>query len=236
MNHGAVERNNQSQTTSYGNTFQEQGSTNPVPCWRKLFELSFSGENLLQNVDKIVRESLVSFSDAFVDNYSKGRYKEGVINHIKSLRLQIFKVLLEKIGYTNGKTLLPRERTVKEMVEDIYVICTCIVEGSIKPDLLNVFNSKKDDDSYLYDVINTLQEQNKSVNNVVNSLATNVKLLNQKMTDLIRTNSDLSEKVEKMKNEIGQRNLPAFLISDEIHTSKKRKTIETDYFYPHKRT
>jgi hypothetical protein len=99
------------------------------------------------------------------------------------------------------------------MVEDIYTICTCIVEGSIKPDLLNVFNSKKDDDSYLYDVINTLQEQNKSVSNIVNSLVTSVKLLSRKMTDLIKTNVDLSDKVEKMKSEICFRNMPAYQVS-----------------------
>jgi hypothetical protein len=228
MNLVAVERNNTTQTINSGNAHREQGSSNSIPCWRMMFDLSFSAENLLQNIDNIVRESLVSFLNAFVDNLGKGKYSKSVTNHIRSLRLHIFKTLLERIGYTNNKTLLPRERTVKEMVEDIYTICTCIVEGSIQPDLLNVFNSKKDDDSSLYDVINALQEQNKNVNNVVTSLAANVKLLTRQMTDLINNNSELSEKIEKMKSELCQRNVSASLISDKIHTSKKRKTDESE--------
>ena len=46
MNIVAVERNNTTQTINSGNAHHEQGSSNSIPCWRMMFDLSFCAENL----------------------------------------------------------------------------------------------------------------------------------------------------------------------------------------------
>jgi hypothetical protein len=48
------------------------------------------------------------------------------------------------------------------------------------------------------------------------------------MTDLIKNNSELSKKIEKMKSDICQKNVPALLISEEIHKNKKRRAEDSE--------
>jgi hypothetical protein len=120
--------------TSINNLERNETST---LCWKDILNPNFTMETLLENINQVV--SLPKM--VFVNEYKQKLCGNSKYNKQKfeTLRNELFKLLLNKLGYSGQPIILNKEKTGMGFADDLFNICVCFVEEEIKMELLDLF-------------------------------------------------------------------------------------------------